>query len=129
MDGKGTGVSRARLGAMLRNNRAPEPVLPMPVIDLPNTTPSTDVQIVFTGLNFTKDTAVVLVADAADEAGGETAEVTGRVVVPSQVDVLGIITLDLNFANTPAIPTPNYYQLFLVGPNMQRTFLGTAQVV
>ena len=121
------GVSRARIRGILNNNRAPSPVLPMPAIALAaSTVADQDVQIVVTGLNFTKDTAVVLVPDVA--AADEPGEVTARSVVPSAKDVLGTISVEMTFSNTPAA-TGDYYQVFLTGPAAQRVWLGTVTVV
>lgn len=120
------GVSRARIRGILNNNRAPAPVLPMPAIALTASTVADQVRQIFvSGLNFTKDTAVVLVPDAA--VADEPGEVTGRVVVPSAKDVLGTISVEMTFSNTPAA-VADYYQVFLTGPHGQRVWLGTVSV-
>jgi hypothetical protein len=120
------GVSRARIRGFFNNYRAPAPVLPMPPIVLAASTVGDQLeQIVVPGLNFTKDTAVVLVRDAA--AADEPGEVTSRTVVPSGKNILGAISVEMTFSNTPAA-VANYYQVYLTGPNGQRVWLGTVSV-
>lgn len=87
---------------------------------------SDDVEITFQGLNFTKDTAVVIVPDAA--AADETATVVSRTVVPSQKNVLGSITVGFDFVNLPAA-TADLFQVFLTGPHAQRVWLGSVSSV
>ena len=115
-----TGLSGARLHKELRDARPPAPVDPVALTVAAGN--STD-NVVVTGMNITRSTNVLLVADAA--AVDETAVATGTVVLtPSSQAGEGTVDAEFDFTNMPG-GTPNLFRIYLTAPFGQRVFAGS----
>lgn len=114
-----SGISKARVRQGIRANVKPAPVEPTVLAPI---TGDSDVTFSAVGLNFTPDTGVAFISDAA--AVDELANVTDvRIAPPSTLDGLGIIEVDVSFVNLPPA-TADLFQIFLTASNGQRVFLG-----